>query len=115
MLEDLGENRHARLAYYQGLLETMSPLALPEKPNRLIADIVKAILEAQGRDWEDFGSTTLKRPPIAGVEPDTCFYMQNAALMRPSQNLDLSQCPPPDLAIECDLTSQIVIQAYEAI
>ncbi|KKJ00275.1 Uma2 family endonuclease [Prochlorothrix hollandica] len=115
LLEDLGENRHSRLAYYQGLLEIMSPLALHEKPNRLIADIVKAILECQGRDWEDFGSTTLKRPPIAGVEPDTCFYIQNAALMRPSQNLDLSQCPPPDLAIECDLTSQTVIQAYAAI
>ena len=27
----------------------------------------------------------------------------------------LLECPPPDLAIECDLTSQIVIQAYEAI
>ena len=40
LLEDLGENRHARLAYYQGLLEIMSPLALPEKPNRLIADIM---------------------------------------------------------------------------
>jgi Uma2 family endonuclease len=115
LLEELGEKRHARLAYYQGLLEIMSPLALHEKPNRLIADIVKTILEYQGRDWEDFGSTTLKRPPLAGIEPDTCFYIQHAALMRPGRNLDLSEFPPPDLAIECDLTSKTVIQAYAAI
>ena len=115
LLAELGEKRHSRLAYYQGLLEIMSPLALHEKPNRFITDIVKTILECQGRDWEDYGSTTLKRPPLAGIEPDTCFYIQNAALMRPARNFDLSKFPPPDLAIECDLTSKTVIQAYEAI
>lgn len=115
LLEDLGEKRHTRLAYYQGLLEIMSPLVLHEKPNRLITDIVKTILECQERDWEDFGSTTLKWPRIAGIEPDTCFYIQNATLMRADKNLDLSQSPPPDLAIECDLTSRTVIDAYHAL
>ena len=115
LLEDWGEKRHARIAYYQGLLEIMSPLALHEKPNRLIAYIVVALLEHMDLDWEDFGSTTLKRPKTAGIEPDTCFYIQNASLMRDGKNLDLSQSPPPDLAIECDLTSKTVIDAYYAI
>ena len=115
LLVELGEKRHFRLAYYQGLLEIMSPLALHEKPNRILAYIVVTLLELKGQDWEDYGSTTLKRPPLAGIEPDTCFYIQNAALMRPARNLDLSKFPPPDLAIECDLTSKTVIQAYEAI
>ena len=35
--------------------------------------------------------------------------------MRPGQNLDLRQLPSLDLAIECNLTSQTLIQAYEAI
>ena len=115
LLEELGEKRHTRLAYYQGSLQIMSPLALHEKPNRILAYIVVTLLELRGQDWEDFGSTTLKRPPLAGIEPDTCFYIQNAALMRPGRNLDLNQSPPPDLAIECDLTSKTVIQAYESI
>ncbi|MBJ7900442.1 MAG: Uma2 family endonuclease [Cyanobacteria bacterium RI_101] len=115
LLEDLGEKRRTRLAYYQGQLEIMAPLALHEKPNRLITDIIKTILECQGRDWEDYGSTTLKRPKLAGIEPDTCFYIQNAARMREGKNLDLSQSPPPDLAIECDLTSKTAIQAYGVI
>jgi Uma2 family endonuclease len=114
LLLELGEKRHNRFAYYRGTLEIMSPLAIHERPHRIIADILKAILDSQGRDWEDFGSTTLKRPPVAGIEPDTCFYIQNAALMRGCTNLNLDNYPPPDLAIEADVTSTTTISAYEA-
>ncbi|MDJ0535780.1 MAG: Uma2 family endonuclease [Xenococcaceae cyanobacterium MO_207.B15] len=72
VLEELGEKRQVRLTYYQGKLEIMSPLAIHERPHRIIADIVKKILEHQERDWEDFGSTTFKRQELAGVEPDNC-------------------------------------------
>lgn len=115
LLQELGEKRHSRLAYFQGLLEIMSPLSLHERPNRVLAYIIITLLEKMDLDWEDFGSTTLKQPQIAGIEPDTCFYIQNAARIREYKNLDLSQSPPPDLAIECDLTSKTVISAYHAI
>ncbi|BAY08043.1 Uma2 family endonuclease [Calothrix sp. NIES-2098] len=114
ILTDLGEKRSSRFTYYRGTLEIMSPLALHERPNRIIADIVKAILEIQGRDWEDFGSTTLKRPEIAGIEPDTCFYIQNADRVQGCTNLDLNDYPPPDLAIESDVTSKTTLEVYEA-
>ena len=71
ILAELGESPRSRATYYRGKLEIISHLALHERPHRIIADIVKTILDRQGRDWEDFGSTTLKRPPVAGVEPDT--------------------------------------------
>lgn len=115
LLLDAGEDRNTRMAYYKGTLEIMSPLALHERPHRIIADIVKTILEIQERDWEDFGSTTFKRPDIAGIEPDTCFYIQNADLVRDCTSMDLSIYPPPDLAIESDVTSKTVLQAYESI
>lgn len=115
ILVDAGEKRNTRMTYYRGTLEIMSPLALHERPHRIIADIVKAILEMQERDWEDFGSTTFKRPDIAGVEPDTCFYIQNADLVRDCTNMDLSIYPPPDLAIESDVTSKTALKAYESI
>lgn len=109
------EKRNTRMTYYRGTLEIMSPLALHERPHRIIADIVKTILEIQERDWEDFGSTTFKRPDIAGVEPDTCFYIQNSNLVRDCINMDLSIYPPPDLAIESDVTSKTALSAYESI
>ena len=115
VLQDLGETRNTRITYYQGLLEIMSPLALHERPHRIIAYIVTAILEKQGRNWEDFGSTTLKYPEIAGIEPDTCFYIQNAEGVRSCTNLDLTKYPPPDLAIESDVTSKTTINAYQAL
>ncbi|MDR9405433.1 MAG: Uma2 family endonuclease [Halothece sp. Uz-M2-17] len=113
--QELGENRNLRLVYYPDVLEIMSPSAAHERPHRLIAYIVTTILEHQGRDWEDFGSTTLKYPEVAGIEPDTCFYIQNADRARNFTHLDLTKSPPPDLAIECDLTSKTVIKAYEAL
>jgi Uma2 family endonuclease len=115
ILSELGEQRRVRLTYYQGNLEIMSPLAIHERPHRIIADIVKAILDVQGRDWEDFGSTTFKRPEIAGVEPDTCLYIQNAAQMRGCTQMDLDIYPPPDLAIESDVTSKTTLEVYATI
>ncbi len=115
ILTNLGEQRNTRMAYYQGTLDIMSPLAIHERPHRIIAYIVTAILDSQGRDWEDFGSTTLKRPPIAGVEPDTCFYIQNVNRVKGCTNMNLSIYPPPDLAIEADVTSITTLSAYTAI
>ncbi len=115
ILKELGEKRRVRLNYYRGKLEIMSPLAIHERPHRIIADIVKAILDRQGRDWEDFGSTTFKRPEIAGVEPDTCLYIQNAVLVQGCTHMDLDIYPPPDLAIESDVTSKTTLEIYGAI
>lgn len=115
ILDELGEQRNTRIAYYRGTLEIMSPLPLHERPHRIIAYIVVTILEIQERDWEDFGSTTLKQPEIAGVEPDTCFYIQNASQVRGCTKMDLEIYPPPDLAIESDVTSRTTLAAYQAL
>lgn len=116
ILNELGEDRQTRIAYYQGTLEIMSPMARHERPHRIAGYIVTAILDVQNRDWEDFGSTTFYRKGIAGVEPDTCFYVTNSALVRDCQErVDVDIYPPPDLAIESDVTSKTLLAAYEAI
>lgn len=40
------------------------------------------------------------------MEPDNCFYIQNEPLIRGNLNINLSQYPPPDLALEIDMTSK---------
>ena len=47
ILNELGKQRRVRLSYYQGNLEIVSPLAIHERPHRIIADIVKTILDVQ--------------------------------------------------------------------
>jgi len=115
-LEDLGEERLIpRINYCNGTLELMSPLPAHERPHRIIAYIVTNILDAQNRAWEDFGSTTFKKLKKAGLEPDTCFYIQNAERVRALMRMDMEQDPPPDLAIEADVTSKTTLEAYAAL
>lgn len=91
-------------------------VSLPEheKPKDLISDIVKIWLLRTGRNYEPFGSTTFKRENTAGVEPDACFYIQNYQQMIGRRRLQPDD-PPPDLAIETDVTSKTTLNAYQAI
>ena len=76
---------------------------------------MKILLDSQERDWEEFGSTTFRnRAKKVGLEADTCFYIQNAQKMR-SRMRDLTVDPPPDLAIEVDVTSKTTLGVYEAL
>jgi len=95
-------------------LEMMVPLPEHEKPKDLISDIVKILLKMTARRYEPFGSTTFKRENTAGVEPDACFYIQNYQRMIGRRRLEPDD-PPPDLAIETDVTSKTTLNAYEAI
>ncbi len=116
LLAELGEDRVVpRINYCHNTLELMSPLPIHERPNRIMADIVKTLLDIQDRDWEDFGSTTFRKAQEAGLEPDTCFYIKNAERMRACKRFDPSQDPPPDLAIESDVTSKTTLETYRVL
>ncbi|MBE9017440.1 Uma2 family endonuclease [Chroococcidiopsidales cyanobacterium LEGE 13417] len=105
ILHELGEHRAARIAYSQNTLEIMVPLPEHERPKEIISDIIKILLRRIGKRYEPFGSTTFTQEGIAGVEPDACFYIQN---YQPGD-------PPPDLAIEIDVTSKTTLDAYKDI
>ncbi len=94
-------------------IRLMSPL--PSHGNRIdtLRDLVKALLRQNKKDWQSFDPITLKIPPQAGVEPDTCFYIQNRQAILGKERINLTIDPPPDLAIEVDLTSITDLGAYE--
>ncbi len=114
ILLELAEKRSLRVAYSKCTLEIMVPLPEHEKPKDLISDIVKILLKKTGQKYEPFGSTTFKRLNTAGVEPDACFYIENYQRMINRRRLEPDD-PPPDLAIEMDVTSKTTLNAYEAI
>ncbi|QLE49445.1 Uma2 family endonuclease [Nostoc sp. C057] len=114
ILQELGEKRSRRVAYSKSTLEIMVPLPEHEKSKDLISDIVKILLKIAGKSYEPFCSTTFKRENIAGVEPDACFYIQNYQRMIGRRKLEPND-PPPDLAIETDVTSKTTLDAYVAI
>jgi Uma2 family endonuclease len=116
ILEELGEKRATRIAYSKGTLEIRMPLPEHEVNKEIIGDMVKILLDELEMDRECFGSTTFKRKDMAhGIEPDNCFYIQNHALMVGRTRIDLTIDPPPDLAIEIDVTSKTQLSAYETL
>ncbi|MBN3961418.1 Uma2 family endonuclease [Nostoc sp. NMS8] len=114
ILTEMGERRAARISYSNGWLEIMVPLPEHEKDKEYIGDLVKILLEILQIDFEPFGSTTLKNERSQqAVEPDTSFYIQNQAAIIGKNRIDLNIDPPPDLAIEIDITSRTRFENYE--
>ena len=114
ILDELGESRSSRVAYSQGILEIRMPLPEHEISKELISDLLKAALEELDIDFWTLGSTTFKNQSmLAGIEPDQCFYIQHESDVRGKIRLDLQTDPPPDLALEIDLTSRTQTSAYE--
>lgn len=116
ILEELGDKRLSRIAYSDGILEIRMPLPEHEKVKVLVGDMLKILLEELDIDNECFGSSTFKRKDMTkGIEPDDCFYIENAAQMIGKNRLDLTLDPPPDLAIEVDVTSKTGLDAYQSL
>ncbi len=118
ILDELGDDRATRVVYYKGRLEIMAPLLGHENRKEIIGDLVKILLEELDIEFAPAGSTTFKRQNMdAGVEPDECFYIQNEAVIRGRERIDLNTDPPPDLAIEIDVTtdSQTKKNSYQAL
>ena len=112
LLRQLGDRSIPRIRFREHHIFLMSPLPEHGKEIEVIADLVKAILRHQGRDWESFHPITLRAGKEAGLEPDVCFYLENYPAILGKRKLDLSIEPPPDLAIEIDVTSFTRIEDY---
>ena len=112
ILEQLGDRAATRLRFRDDHILLMS--SFPEHSNQVdvLSDLVKALLRHQGRDWQSFHPITLRQSGQSGLEPDVCFYIQNYRAILGKRRLDLSIDPPPDLAIEIDVTSFTQIDDY---
>lgn len=105
MLEIVGE-RHIRVTYDEGTMEVSAPPERHERAAQLFGLFVPRIAEELEVDYEPLGMTTWRRPDAGkGLEADQCYYIQNEAVVRERAVLDLDVDPPPDLAIEVDITS----------
>ncbi len=116
ILEELGEKRATKINYSQEILEIMTPLPEHEDDKVIIGDFVKALLEELDIEARSLASTTFKSESMkTGVEAEQCFYIQNEAAIRGEKRIDLTIDPPPDLALEIDITSRTHLNNYEAL
>ncbi len=98
IIKELGEKRVIRLAYDQGIVEIMTPFGQHEYSNRFIDNLIILIALELNLNIKTMGSLTLKKEMVKkGVEPDSCYYLNNEPLVRNKQDIRLDIDPPPDL------------------
>lgn len=105
LLNDWGEHPPGRMTYDRGVLEIMTVSDEHESAKTLIRRLVEAFTEELDIGLVGKGSKTLHVEELErGLEPDECFYIQNESRIRGKKQIDPTRDPPPDLAIEVDIT-----------
>jgi len=104
LLKEIGD-RPIHITFDQGSLELMSPLPEHERWKRTIGRLIELLSLERSIPIGSLGSTTFRRKDLAkGLEPDECYYIQHESAVRGKKRIELPDDPPPDLAVEIDIT-----------
>ncbi len=96
------------ITYRKGRLEIVTTSWLHEIVSALLAEIVRTLAEETDTPLKPAGRATLDREDLdAGVEPDVSFYVANQPRVRGLDAIALPDMPPPDLAIEVEVTHRL--------
>jgi Uma2 family endonuclease len=83
----------------------MSPLLEHDDDGDFLGRLIQVLTEEYGRPIRGAGSTTLRRQrKKKGLEPDRSYWIAHASQLAGVRRLDLRIHPPPDLAVEVDVT-----------
>lgn len=97
-----------RITYDRGRMEIVTLSELHGTVKKCLARIIESYSDVAEIDAEGLGGWTMRRQDLArSLEPDECYSVAHAAYVlsiRGKRRLDLSIDPPPDLAIEVDIS-----------
>ena len=100
--------RRAFVTFYKGKLEVVTVSCRHERMNGLLTVLVRELAVAAGQPICGSGAATLDREDLdEGMQPDASFYTVHAARMTGKERIDLAVDPPPDLAIEIEVTNRL--------
>lgn len=102
--DTLQDETPAHFTFDRGKLEIMVLSLKHENLKKILAMLFERLSETLDIEIFAGGSTTFQREDLErGFEPDECYYVQNAELMRGKDSVNLDVDPPPDLTIEIDV------------
>lgn len=97
--------RHVRLTYDNGRLDFMTISGRHGILSRLLSRMIAILTEELNLPVLSCGDMTCdNEAALRGLEPDECFYLENEPRVRGREDIDLSIDPPPDLAVEIELS-----------
>lgn len=103
------DDRRVRLTYNRGSLEFMTLSYRHENLKEILGDLIVVLCQEFGVPRNSAGSMTFRREDLnQGLEPDQCYYLTNAHLVRGQEEIDLQIDPPPDLAIEIEVSRSLL-------
>jgi Uma2 family endonuclease len=102
-------DRHLRVTYDQGRMEIMTTGDTHELTKKVISRLLETYATEKDIPITGFGSVTCrKKNAKKGLDPDECYYVQTPPPAPTGKPLNLSKVPPPDFAIEIDVTNSSV-------
>src|SRR5436190_13235061 len=106
LLGGLGDRPGFRVNYDSGRLEILSPSNRHEVYEYMFNRLVDRFAAIRGITVEMLGHTTWKKRAFAkGLEADCCYFIKNANFVIDNFDFDVELAPPPDLAVEIDVTN----------
>jgi Uma2 family endonuclease len=115
---DNPDNDGIRMHYGDGGLLLMATGGPHERIKMLLALILADWMVRTETNLMTFGQWTMQRETLEkGLEADNCYYVSSLAAVEGKKTLDLEVDPPPDLAIEVDITthSHLKFSIYAAL
>lgn len=105
--EAIPEGKNLRIIYVDGRMTFLTTSRRHDFWSECFGELVKAVAAGTGVGYSIGGRATFRREDHqGGVEGDETFYFgDNARRMRGSVDIDLATQPPPDLAIEIELSN----------
>jgi Uma2 family endonuclease len=105
LLRIFADRPGVHLTYDRGTLELATHSHNHQNLAHVLGRFVAVLTEELDLPLASGGSTTLRRHRRRrGVDPDECYWITNEALVRSLTKIDLRRDPPPDLALEIDIT-----------
>jgi Uma2 family endonuclease len=114
---DAERRRAVRLTFDRGKLEITVVGNIHERFKKVVALLIEAWIEETGGDYAPSGEFTHLRADLeVGLQSDECYYIQNAPRVYGLRDIDLSKDPPPDLAVEAEVSNPVLdkLRVYAA-
>lgn len=103
------EGRSVRLTYDRGRLELMALSLIHELLKKLLDRLFVVLSDEFDVPRQSVGSTNFGREDLdRGLELEEWYYLINEPLIRGREEIDLTIDPPPDLAIDIEITHSLL-------
>ncbi len=105
--DEVGE-QPIRLSYNDGCLEIMVTKSPHEFFKTVLAKLVEATIFELNVPVRSGGAMTFQRDDLKkGFEPDECWWLAHELIVRKTTDFDFQKDPPPDLAIEVEMSHSL--------